>query len=217
MTTMKTTVYQAPALPLPAADRCTDLAGAVQAALERWQRLDLAGAHDEPERRRRWLGVVNELLRVEAELERDLCDCAGCRATRTAAARLRERLEALAGPAALPLPAEGDEVRLPVNVDVLEARARRLLANRSVTPIGRGAYLVHSPGGRHLVHAGRAAHWETDWSCTCAWSQPYPPDGRPGRGCTHVRAVREYRQRRAGGSAQALPQPAAAAQLTAGA
>lgn len=179
-------------------DRCTTLSEAGVSASEAWLRLELSSARDGAARRRQWLVVVNELLALEAELERDTCECPRCLITREGANQLRSWLEQLAELTGLPLPMYGEGVRLPVNVDVLEGRAARLVANRAVTALGQGDYLVYTSGGRHGVHAGRAAHWETDWTCTCAWAQPYPPDGRAGRGCTHVRAVRMYRALRAG-------------------
>jgi hypothetical protein len=187
------------------ADACGELAGSVAHAWRLWSALDLASAAEPATERRRWLPVVNALLRSEAELERDLCRCPTCRASRVLAAELRVRLERPALELGLPLPSSGEEMRLPINVEVLERRAYRLLAGGAVTPLGRGQYLVRGGGGEYRIQAGRPEHWETDWQCDCPWSFPYPPDLRPGRGCSHVRAVRLFR---AAMRHQWVPEPA---------
>jgi hypothetical protein len=179
-------------------DRCTELGLLVQEVRAAWLRMDAGDDVAEPELRRRWLAAVGQLGRAEAALERDTCRCGRCSAAREDLTAARRWFAAQAGSTGLPLPIEGQEMRLPVHVAALESRAERLLRERAITPLGGSKYLVHTPGGQHLVQAGRAEYWETDWSCSCAWSQPYAPDLRPGRGCTHVRAVRLYRTGTAG-------------------
>jgi hypothetical protein len=174
-------------------DHCVWLESQVQRAEDSWPRSDLTEDLASAETRRLWLAALAQLLSAEAALERDVCDCPRCRLSRRRLGELRGRFGKLASATGLPLPLPGEEMRLPVHSASLESRAKRLVAARAVVPLGRLQYLVHTPGGTHLVHAGRPEHWETDWTCTCAWSQPYPPDQRPGRGCTHVRAVRLYR------------------------
>jgi hypothetical protein len=175
-------------------DHCLWLARQVDRVRHSWPAEDLTLEPASAETRRLWLAAIAPLLSAEAALERDVCDCPRCRQSRRRLVELRSRVAKLAETTGLPLPLAGEEMRLPVHTARLEARAERLVASRSVVPLGKQQYLVHTPGGTHLVHAGRPEHWETDWTCSCAWSQPYPPDQRPGRGCTHVRAVRAYRE-----------------------